>query len=76
MSGQVDLLCMWEQGSKWIMGRLMEGIQEEGESLGSVYQLAWHLCQEEEHFMIILYLVRKNATKIYLILNISIVHAV
>ena len=56
---------MWEQGSQWIRGRMMEEMRELEESVGSAHQLAWHLCQEEEHFIIISYLVRNNDTKIF-----------
>ena len=64
-------------GSKGASGS-WAGWWREFKRRGSLWDqyISWlGICVRKEHFMIILYLVRKNATKIYLILNISIVHA-
>ena len=47
LAGQVELLCMGEQGSKWVLGRLVEGQQEERslvwKELNLPQHLTWHI---------------------------------
>ena len=59
LAGQVDLLCMGEQGCKWVMGRLVEGRQEERSLVWKELSLPQHLTK---------HIANSNCRKVILVL--------
>ena len=58
-AGQVDLLCLGEQGSKWVLGRLVEGQQEERSLVWKELSLPQHLTK---------HIANSNCRKVILVL--------